>query len=351
MKYSILIITMLVSHFVVGQTTKYVSSIYPSDGIEFFDDFALAIQAAQSGDTLMIHSGNWSRGQTSPFILDKSLTIIGPGYDHVINDLRVNTVFQGANIGSIWVEGQVSIVLIGLEIIGLGGQYLSHLFVHRCKIGSLYLKHINYGEIINNYIIMSQWVTSPTTLSSRINSSSNWDALYISSCNYIYISNNLIGTYGGSDILYINGAGSAEIAYNTILSPSSNSIRIYSDVYAHDNITANYETSITTLNQLFQGVSLRNTHVSPGTGLHQIDSVFVALGTVSSTLVDSSFMIRPTSSLVSACQNGTECGAFGGTSPYILSGIPSRPFIQRLLSNRNGSSQGGIDVELKISAQ
>ncbi len=45
---------------------------------------------------------------------------------------------------------------------------------------------------------------------------------------------------------------------------------------------------------------------------------------------DAKFQLRTDSNGLEACSEGADCGAFAGTAPYILSGIPARPRISNL---------------------
>ena len=44
---------------------------------------------------------------------------------------------------------------------------------------------------------------------------------------------------------------------------------------------------------------------------------------------------------------GVDVGAFGGPNPYVLSGIPNLPAIYHFVAPAIGSTQSGLQVELK----
>jgi len=48
--------------------------------------------------------------------------------------------------------------------------------------------------------------------------------------------------------------------------------------------------------------------------------------------------------------NGEDVGMFGGSSPYMLSGIPSLPHIYFLSAPSVGSATDGLQVRLKVKS-
>jgi len=46
----------------------------------------------------------------------------------------------------------------------------------------------------------------------------------------------------------------------------------------------------------------------------------------------------------------TDCGAFGGTTPYVLSGIPAIPNIYFLQLTPNATQAGGLKMTIRAKA-
>ena len=46
--------------------------------------------------------------------------------------------------------------------------------------------------------------------------------------------------------------------------------------------------------------------------------------------------------------NGTDCGAFGGANPYVLSGQPPIPIITNLVSNPSGNNNAPLNVKISV---
>jgi hypothetical protein len=66
--------------------------------------------------------------------------------------------------------------------------------------------------------------------------------------------------------------------------------------------------------------------------------------------IDQKWMLRDTSFANTFGQGGIACGAFGGASPYKLSGIPNIPFIYSLSVPSQATAPGTISVHIKAHA-
>ena len=73
---TLLFLFCLVTYCAAAQNTLYVGS-GEDNGTTDFADFAVAIAVAQAGDKIYVYPGNYSGPEV---VIDKSLTIVGPGY-------------------------------------------------------------------------------------------------------------------------------------------------------------------------------------------------------------------------------------------------------------------------------
>jgi len=89
----------------------------------------------------------------------------------------------------------------------------------------------------------------------------------------------------------------------------------------------------------------------PGNNLHSAntDSMFVGSLTGYHS-IDQKWKPRDTSFVNTFGQGGTACGAYGGTEPYRLSGIPNLPFIYNLTVPSQATAPGTIAVHIKANA-
>ena len=65
---------------------------------------------------------------------------------------------------------------------------------------------------------------------------------------------------------------------------------------------------------------------------------------------DGQYILKSDSPAKGAGVGGTDCGMFGGSSPYKLSGIPGIPNIYELNVPENGYTNDGINVEIKVKS-
>ncbi|HNY02790.1 MAG TPA: hypothetical protein PKG48_09400, partial [Bacteroidales bacterium] len=84
-----------------------------------------------------------------------------------------------------------------------------------------------------------------------------------------------------------------------------------------------------------------------GNGNQQnINMTDVFLGT-NSTSTDGQWQLAVGSPAIGAGNDGSDCGIFGGATPYVLSGLPSIPAIYEINMPSAGTSANGINVTVK----
>ena len=75
-------------------------------------------------------------------------------------------------------------------------------------------------------------------------------------------------------------------------------------------------------------------------------AVFVPSGTT-----DGQWQLRNGSPAIGAGLGGVDCGMFGGTDPYVLSGIPDIPMITSLYVPSRANPTDGLDVKITIESK
>jgi hypothetical protein len=66
---------------------------------------------------------------------------------------------------------------------------------------------------------------------------------------------------------------------------------------------------------------------------------------------DKYYMLKPTSTAKGAGTGGIDCGAFGGSDPYVLSGLPAIPHIYDVVAPTSGSATSGLAIKVKVKTQ
>ena len=63
---------------------------------------------------------------------------------------------------------------------------------------------------------------------------------------------------------------------------------------------------------------------------------------------DGQWQLKAGSVAIGAALDGGECGVFGGSNPYRLSGMPAGPYIYDATIPTSGSATSGLPVQIKI---
>lgn len=292
------------------------------------------------GDTLLLDPGTY--GDIT--LKRENITIIGSGY------------FLSQN--KQWAESQETIVNYitlskGCKVEGCTASIIySHELttVTRCKVNKVYG---NDNCIVEGcYIVQFEAGYGPTILRNNIiynpgNGSNEWESPYYTANGHgsgSIIENNIII---GSNLSYIidepiNSTIRNNIIINTCPGFDSNQVP-----YAVKVIDFNYGNNVIQNNvfsspakyanelfphNLFVGATIENTFVNEGSE-------------------DAKWQLLETSAAKGAATHGGDCGAFGGPTPYVLSGIPQfLPHITEALIPAR-PTDGKITVKLKIENQ
>lgn len=269
-----------------------------------YSTIAAAHDAASTGDTIMVDASPISYGDIT---LTKRLVVLGPGYWLVENGI----VEEGAsaatfsNIDS-YIEGSVfkGIYMDGITIRG------AKTIVSRCYIyNNISIKlgadncviHQNY---IKGYIKGQKSDTSVTA--------------------YHQITNNIIG---GNEWRIVENMNNIYFAYNTCLYRGQN-VWFNSYMYIY-NSTAEH-------NFTPKGISVdekSNNSVSD----NYIPSIWEPAG-------NRDYQLKETY----VADEGKNYGAFAGSDPYVLSGVPSGPVIQDLIMPATVEIGSTMNVTIKV---
>lgn len=285
------------------------------------------------GDTLLLDPG-----LHSGFTLQRNnMTVIGSGY------------FLDKNKD--WAETQATVISTnvylseGSKIEGcdLYGLYLNkNCIASRCKANS-----ISYSYKGGEYLITQCYVETLTLEESCI-ARNNIITNHVSGGNGCVFENNIVisnNSYNSSivsnfrnstlrnNILISTRTGfdSNQKPYSTYIFSSSSDMK--------NNVIQNNVLSIperyadpTIPNNFFVGATVANTFVNEGAE-------------------DAMYQLLETSAAKGAATHGGDCGAFGGATPYVISGIPQfLPHITEALIPAK-PTDGKITVKLKIANQ
>ncbi len=292
----------------------------------------LAHNASSTGDTLYFVGSTSNYGT---LLLSKKLTLIGPGYflnenqNTYSNKSTASFNYIYANQGN---EATVTSGSFQSKLIGLVIDYLelntNDIAVVRSKIQrirNLTSEDLSGLILKQNYIVNLENNTYNFTNSIFTNNIFAGTSLY--TVNSVIRNNTFLTNYGSD--------GSNEYVNN-----------IFAD---YTNITFIYNMDSNNLrNNIFGGNKPSGSEYQSG-----INNVFSAYGNIikSSGTSDDKFQLKEGSVAAGAGEDGVDCGAFGGSEPYILSGLPPIPVIYGITIPNSVNKNDGLQVEIKVKVQ
>lgn len=295
-----------------------------------FSDLTTAIAAAAEGDTLYIEGTQFNYGD---ILLNKHLVLIGPGYFLDQNDstqvnynpaklglLEIDTVASGSHIYGLSFTGAVR----------MGGSDVvfsrNHLLYYSIQLA--------WGNHIIGCVISQNFLEGI--------GQSNYDAYNV------LITNNYVD--GGIDL---NDDCTCTILNNVL----GYKIDVFNSVIKN-NITYGGNNGGVIVNENnvieYNIMNYQSGAFPPGPGnIEGIDpdNVFVDLGGNLGYSEDAKWQLKEGSIAIGYGEGGVDCGMFGGSSPYILSGLPAVPHIYEAIVPASGSAASGLPVTIKVKSQ
>ncbi len=292
-----------------------------------FTSLTVAQDSASSGDTLYIEGSPSSYGN---FELKKKLNLIGPGYFLVENEITQASK-QMAILGSTWIRSsaagsqvtgvyfdgyllnQASNVIITRNRVTDGSYGIGITWdtdnVHDVIVSQNYCFQINKNRNVRDILIFNNIVLNKIDMG---NSSDGFTGV---------ISNNVVNNYIQSPY--------AVVKNNIIYNSEGTGYPVLTGSTYNYNLSAG-------------GAVPGGTGNVANVDMNKVFTDFVNKNE------DNDFTLKEGSPASGAGLNGTDCGAFGGDQPYVLSGIPGVPHIYEAIIPTSASDDKGLKVYLKI---
>lgn len=293
---------------------------------------AINSNLVEAGDTLHIEA---SSNAYSYFTLNKSLVLIGAGY--FINEnpqvSATGLATRVENPGGGVTANNCSI--IGIHFISTNNTFSiqgGNLVIERCYFaGPLSLPMYLTGNPVSNVIIRRCYLNNAESITSASNQ------VFLPSD--IIISNNIIR---GS--ININPLISITSFANNVLNPIATSGVSYAlscgsfrnNILRNNNVTLNIVCSDITHNISTQAVAA---WTDPTNTTATLANLFIT-----STSTDGAFQLQSAYQNGNFGSDGTQRGAFGGATPYSLSGVGPIPIIYSTLETTGIATPSGLNV-------
>jgi len=278
-------------------------------------------------------------GVYSGFNAQKKVSVIGSGYFNGANQSTINSsiTFSSSNVGS-----SAGSFITGCSIYSMDLN-VSNIMVQKCRIyNTSFGLDINDGA--NNCTVKQCYVDGD------ISTSFNPVNFTISNClvgNRISFSSHNAQLSG---LVENNTVGWGLSSCNPLTnSEVNNGVIIRNNIFISPNtcISNNFNTSYFAgfNNNVFRQGNYA-TNNSTNVQLTNLGTLFT--GTEGLEL---RYQLSPTSPARAVGTNGIDCGAFGGTQPYILSGTPTGPVIYELTAPTTARQNETIQVQIKAKIQ
>lgn len=293
-----------------------------------FTTVQAAHDAANTDDTIYVEGSQTAYGNCN---MIKKLVVIGPGYFLTENLLLQHCPYNAYCDFSFefnFTDPFNHLTSSGSKIYGMFGAVtitVSDITVENCFVTGGCPINANVNNIIFKKNMMGS-ISAATTVNNCIIS----NCLFTSSVNF--------------------GTSSSGIFQNNII---ASSISLY-----NFSIKNNIETSLTaTVTTAPSYNNLIYNNISVGSQFGILDGnqanvnpsdIFVCWSTCTSYSSDGRYALKAGSPAIATGEGGVDCGIFGGSNPYVLSGIPSIPAIYFL--NTTNSPTQGISVTIKTKS-
>lgn len=276
-------------------------------GTRQYATLATAYAAAASGDTIYIEPSPTSYGDLT---LTKQLTIVGNGY--FLNENYPNYSNKNNSVvGNVRFDaGSEGTRITGLTI-GIIYAFTSNITIQRNKID-----YIDIRGSVNNILIQQNYLNEIYS-----GSSYNGSSLVASNNFFTNIYAKSVDVGGNGTASYENNVFQSNITINN--ATFQNNIFLGTTITGtNNNLSYNIATSA---NLLPAGQN----------NLNGQSDLFLTTGTT-----DGKWQLDPNSAAKGAGFGGVDCGIFGGPNPYVLSGIPSFPYVTNFIvpANSNGNT-------------
>lgn len=283
---------------------------------------------ASNGDTIYVEG---SATTYSGADISKSLTIIGPGFFLSENDstqangLEANIYgqinFNAGSTGSVITGIKVSSVFINVD----------DIVISRCYIGAT----IYFSSNIDNILILQNYVGGS-----------------IQTSGGGIITNGIISNNIFNNNISISSTSGPLQVVNNVLFGSYSYISVYNSSIAN-NILSNTNNIINenTGNTITNNLLARDGTNANGNQYNVVmANVFVDFNGNLGYSTDGKWQLKPGSPAIGAGVSGVDCGVFGGTSPYVLSGLPAVPRIYEASIAGTAYSDQGLQCTIKIKS-
>ncbi len=293
--------------------------------VAMYVNFEDAYEAANDGDTILLAGS--SSSYSSPTIY-KRLKIVGAGYflsENIVPGLNPNSSKISLTVDSDSLLGTGS----GTQLIGLEGSFsvrsdVSGVIIDKCVSRAFQVWNVSSS------VVMARCFAATVGSAVGFNSGSEGSI----------IRNSVIGSLSYNSVTGI----SADRCVITSAFNGNPSTSITNSIFVFSNSSSFARNGSSVSNCMAVGFDTLPTGAGNING-QLVGNVFLNTGSD-----DGKWRLKAGSPALGAGTGGSDMGAFGGPSPYVLSGIPGIPRPTRLVVPATATSTSGLQFEVDAQA-
>lgn len=341
-KRYLVLFSLLLALFIAYNNTELNAKIYrlnnsqkiPSD----FKDITSAMNAIKSGDTLYVEGSSESYGN---LVVDKKIIFIGAGYNFIENDIS-NVHTKSAIFNNLIIEKNSD----GSKLISLvfssDSSSNQNVYVrsNNITIRNCLFKR-NLDILLDSNIFNFAFIQNYTNESIK--------SLSTAKLENILIANNIV-----MHSIKFPTKSSIIITNNIVRKIiTANNSTITNNIQLDSNSTKTFTAGFSGSNNLYKSNVSNNIDKyapNPETNLLgvKMESVFEYFDADYSSIRDNIWNIKDSSPAKHIGSDGTECGIFGGSTPYKLSGLPPIPIVKDIYIDNSASNKDIITIKVKV---
>jgi hypothetical protein len=350
MKNLILIFLLAISGSMFAQTIRRVNNNPGITGVNVYTTIQAAHNAAVAGDIVYVEPSSSDYG---PLVATKRLIIIGNGY---FLDKNPNNSFdtRTSKISTITFDnGTANSVLTGIDAVGSVNANDINLTITRCRLAG----GVTFGVSTNLVAGLNSRGNNGTVtkcISGNFISGNNSNSV-ASQYGYNCLVSNCIFNFGGVSTM-TNTVVSNNVFYRAAGAGTQNlfGCAVTNNIFDARSMGSaiQYVSSTSTGNTISNNICLDQAGLPSGNGN-------VDFGTSTATFLianpwgtfsteDAPFQLISGSPAIGIGTGGTNAGAFGGSNPYILSGMPAYPVITTYLPSGVGNVSTPLQVNVTV---
>lgn len=303
-------------------------------------------QVVQPGDTLYLEASSGSYGN---LVATKKLVIIGAGFFNALNP-ETQADFNTSVVGTITFNG-------GSQGSSISGCSITNIVVNTSEIvierNFFYIESHNSHAVrlnannISNIIIRNNYIrnnNSETWHGNQPNRVGNCITATHSNINSVIIMNNYLQVqriHEDKKALEL-GIGFSGIVENNVIFGNTT---VHNCTFANNILREGSFSHSNTLRLHNIGNTTQFGYSNGNQSNINMNDVFVGSGST-----DGRWQLKEGSPAIGAGVGGTDCGMFGGETPWVLSGIPKIPAIYQLDLNVDNVNQQ-IEVEMSVKSR